>query len=397
MKINEFFDSFQLDKSILEKSGFNPYYVEIQSGLNDKILVEKEEKINLASNNYLGLACDLRVKQAVISATEKYGASLCGTPIATGYADLYSNLCKQLSDFSGLEDAIILPSCYQANLGLFSTIAKKDDIFLVDRQAHSSLFQGLKASGCKIRPFLHNDVSHLEKLLNRYTNCRQVYVVTESVFSTDGTIAPLNAINELCKMYDAIPIVDDSHGIGVLGREGRGILEEENVKDFAGIYTASLGKALAGFGGVICARKELIEYLKYFFPHLVYSTALPPHVLSGLSAVLDIMKIEYPAIKKRLYDYKVLIYNSLEDAGFDLVQSRAPINSIKGGNALNTINIAKTLYHNNILTTPFVEPSVPQGQGRVRLIAGANLSKETINQACKIIRGIKKSEVLSYN
>lgn len=381
-------ERLRVEESLVEQTGFNPYYIEINSGLENRLLAKGQSFINLASNNYLGLAADERVKEAAIRAVEKYGVSLCGTPIATGYIDLYKKLEQELSSFIGLEDAIILPSCYQANNGLFLALARKEDLIIVDRNAHSSLIQGIKAVGCKIRPFLHNNLEHLAGILQRSHKYRQVFVVTESVFSTDGTIAPLKAIIDLCEEYQALPIVDDSHGLGVLGSGGRGILEEQQIPDFPGIYTASLGKALANAGGVVGGRKELIKYLKYYCPHLVYSTALPPAVLGGLEAVLDIIKTEFPLIKKRLYLYKQLINEALIEADISVIPSKAPINSLNTGSKENTFLVAKRLYEEGILATPFIEPAVPIKQGRVRLIAGANLSQGTIEEAVAIIEGL---------
>ncbi len=388
MEQRDFYARFSLDKSLAGVTGHNPYYCKIDSGLDEKILVNGHEMINLASNNYLGLAADPRVKQAAVEAVEKYGVSLCGTPIATGYIDLYQRLEEKLSSFIGLEETIILPSCYQANNGLFSCIAGPQDLIIVDRFAHSSLIQGIKAVGCKIRPFLHNNLQHLEGILQRSMDYRQVFVVTESVFSTEGSVAPFKEIVELCEKYNALPVIDDSHGIGVLGESGRGILEEQGVAEYPGIYTASLGKALANSGGMISGKKSLIDYLKYYCPHLVYSTALTPAALAGTSAVLDIIQAEFGYIKQRLSSYQRLIYDSLVESGFTVVSGKAPINSIESGSKENTFSIAKKLFEQGILATPFIEPSVPVNEGRVRLIAGANLTGDTIAEAVEKIKRI---------
>ena len=386
MDLSDFYKRFSLDESLVRHTGFNPYYLRIDSGLDEKILVNGHEMINLASNNYLGLATDFRVKQAAVEAVGKYGVSLCGTPIATGYLDLYQRLEEKLSSFVGLEETILLPSCYQANNGLFTSIAGPQDLIVVDRFAHSSLIQGIKSAGCKIRPFLHNNLEHLEGILQRSTGYRQVFVVTESVFSTEGSIAPFKKIVQLCESYQAMPVIDDSHGIGVLGKSGRGILEEQGIEGFLGIYTASLGKALANSGGMISGKKGLIDYLKYYCPHLVYSTALTPSVLAGTEAVLDIIQAEFGVIKGRLVTYQQEIYESLVKGGFTVVPSETPINSIQSGNKEATFILAKKLYEKGILSTPFIEPSVPVNEGRVRLIAGANLTQDTVAEATEIIK-----------
>ncbi|HAN09673.1 MAG TPA: aminotransferase [Clostridiales bacterium] len=384
-----FMERLKVDKSFLERTGFSPYYLKIETELGDKIRIEDKEYINLASNNYLGLAADTRVKEKAKQAIDKYGVSLCGTPIATGYIDLFVNTERRLSKFVGLPDTIILPSCYQANNGLFQTIATKDDIIIVDHYAHSSLISGIRAVGCKIRPFLHNDMNHLEEVLKNSIKYKQAFVVTESVFSTEGSIAPFREIVELCSKYNGIPIVDDSHGIGVIGKTGKGILEEAGIENFEGIYTASLGKALANQGGIISGTKEMIDYLRYYLPHLVYSTALTPATLGGTCAVIDIIDNEFESISKKMWDYKNKISKSLIEAGFEIGTGAAPITSIKTNSFNETLECAKNFYDNGILTTPFIEPSVPHNEGRVRLIAGANLTEDTIDKAINIIKKVR--------
>ncbi|KUO73343.1 MAG: aminotransferase [Clostridia bacterium BRH_c25] len=392
MSTMNFYQRFKLDKQLADNINFNPYYCEIQSGLEDTVIIDGHEFINLASNNYLGLAADPAVKEAAMEAVKKYGTSLCGTPAATGYTELYKRVENKISSFVGLEGTVILPSCYQANNGLFTLVAGKDDIVVVDRSAHSSLIQGIKGAGCKIRPFLHNNMEHLESILKNSSGFRQIFIVTESVFSTDGTIAPLSDIIKLADEYDAFPVVDDSHGIGVIGSTGRGILEEAGIRDFRGIYTASLGKALANSGGIISGKKELIEYFKYYCPQLVYSTALSPASLGGIEKVLEVIETGFDAISRKLWHNKELISRCLIEAGFRVSDSRAAINSIISGSASDTLLLAKRFYEKGILATPFIEPSVPPKEGRLRLIAGANLKEETMARAADIIRKLGRPQ-----
>lgn len=388
MSFDKFYERYKLDKNIVEKIGFNPYYRELKSALSDPISIEGENFINLASNNYLGLADDERVKEAACRAIKSYGTSLCGTPIATGYIDLFKAVEDKLSVFIGLESSILLPSCYQANNGLFSAIAGKEDLIIVDHYAHSSLIEGIKAVGCRIRPFRHNNMEHLEQILRQNSKYRQSFIVTESVFSTDGTIAPFKEIVALASKYNALPIIDDSHGLGVIGKSGKGILEEASIDNYRGIYTASLGKAFANSGGIIAGPKSIIEYLRYYCPHLVYSTALPPSSLGGIEKVIDIIEKDFDNISKRMWNYRNNISNCLTLNGFKLAEGKAPITSIVTTSDEATIYLAKKFYENKILTTPFIAPSVPLNQGRVRLIAGANLKEESIEKVLKIIKNI---------
>ena len=376
-----YLDQLTIDKSTAETLGFNPYYQVLRSGLGDPICIGGEEFIDLAANNYLGLGSSERIKEAMIHGVQRYGPSLCGTPIATGYVDAFARVERRLAAFVGLEDSTIFPSCYQANLGVFSVIARKEDTILFDHYAHSSLVSGIRSAGCKVLAFLHNDTRHLQKLLRNVCGQGQVFVVTESVFSTEGSIAPLREIVRLCTAHNAIPVVDDSHGIGVLGKNGRGILEEEHVEGYRGIYTASLGKALANFGGMVAGSAGLIDYLRYACPSLIYSTALPPSILLGIEEALNIIEAEFTVLSERMWKYKKLIFSRLQELGFPVINGAAPITSVACGGLADTIRFARALYAQKIIATPFVPPSVPPNMGRVRLIAGADLRESSVQRA----------------
>lgn len=392
MSYVDFYNQLVIDKSLEKELNFNPYYCEILSGLTDPLVIKGKEFINLAANNYLGLAADRRVKDAIIRTVEKYGASMCGSPVATGYVDIYCKVAEKLSHFVGLEATIIFPSGYQANTGLFPAIASKEDLIIADHYVHASLIQGIKSIGCKINPFLHNNINHLAKLLERASGYRRIFVVTESVFSAEGSIAPFDKIVDLCYQYNAISVIDDAHGIGVIGKSGRGILEEKNIKDFQGIYTASLGKALANTGGFISGKKELIEYLKYLCSGLVFSTAISPAVLGGVDKVLDIVEEEFHSRSEKIWQYKKVLTECLEECGFELDKSEAPIISLVGGGFESTIKLAKKLYDNGILSTPYIPPAVPPNGGRVRLVPCANLKESTIKKALEIFKKISKEK-----
>jgi len=389
MKTKQFYERCQLDDEVARLAGFNPYYPLLGSGLDDPVVIANHAFIDLASNNYLGLANDLRVKEAAINGIEKYGVSLCATPVASGYSELFKNVEEALSDFVDLEETIILPSCYQANNGLFQVIALPDDLILVDRDAHSSLMEGIRSASCTFRLFRHNDMDHLQDLLNRNKCTGQVFVVTESVFSTEGAIAPMDEINTLCNKYGAIPVVDDSHGIGVIGKNGEGVLSHFSIKDYQGIYTASLGKAMSTTGGMISGKASLIEYLRYSISHLIYSTALPPAPLMAVLEVLSIIDNEFSSLSEKMWRYAAQLKKGFTNAGFSMVSSEAPINSIKSGNSVETLILTRKFHELGILTTPFIYPSVPEKEGRIRLIAGANLSDVSIEYVLQSITNIQ--------
>jgi len=382
--LKDFFDRFERENELVEKIGFNPYYKTLSSGVNGKVLAGGEEFYDLASNNYLALANDKRVITAMKHALEVYGASMCGTPIACGYANPLKELEDKVSEFLGTEATLIFPSGYQANVALLCNVADKRDLILIDHYAHSSLIQGVKGSGCKIRPFKHNNMVHLAKLLQKTEGFRKIFVVTESVFSTEGSIAPLSRIVDLCERYNAIPIVDDSHGIGTIGATGRGILENQGITDFQGIYTASLGKAIGVAGGVVSGSQELIKFLKYSCAGLIYSTAIPPVLATGALSALKILSEDNSLIRK-LRENSDSILEVAVKAGFEVIPAQAPIISIRCHSTENCLKLAKILYTHKILCTPFIPPSVAPDSSVIRLIAGAALQPEHIAKLIKII------------
>ena len=361
--------------ALVEEINFNPYYN----------VIDGDGYIDLASNNYLGLAMAEATKKAAAEAIMRYGTSMCGSPVANGYIGLFRAVEKKLAEFIGLDDALIFPSCYQANTGVFVALAGDEDVIIVDTRAHSSIMQGIKGVRCKVFPFRHNDMGHLEKILSRSGAYAHRYVVTDSVFSTDGSLAPIGAIVDLCGRYDAIPVVDDSHGFGVLGKTGRGALEHFGIEKFGGIYTASLAKAFANNGGVLAGSFEILEYLRLYCPHLAYSTAVPPAILGGILGALYAIEKDFARLAPKMWDYRHRIRSSVTEAGIRLLDGVSPINAVFTGNVRNTLLLSKALYEKGVLSMAFIEPSVPKGECLVRLVANAGLDEDQIERACEII------------
>ena len=391
MKPSKVYESLAMDLSLADRTGFNPYYLKMVRGGRGELKVDQKGFFDLASNDYLGLATNPRIKTAMIDAVNRFGSSFCGTPIAAGYAAILAELESSIAGMTGLEAAVIFPSCYQANSSLFCSIADANDVVAVDHFAHASLIQGIRASGARIKPFLHNDTHHLEKQLAAAQSYRRIFVVTESVFSTEGSIAPFDEICRLCAQYNAIPIVDDSHGIGVIGKNGRGILEYKNIRGYDGIYTASLGKALANTGGVIAGRADFIEHLRYNCSGLIYSTALAPVNAGGLLASIAIILNEFPALGKTMWRNHTALVSQLTKAGFILKGGEAPIASIACGSPERTVTLAKRLFEQGILSTPFIPPSVPPEQGVLRLIIGAKVDEAAADTIARRIAALAGS------
>ena len=196
----------------------------------------------------------------------------------------------------------------------------------------------------------------------------------------------------MCEKYGAIPVIDDSHGIGVIGKTGKGILEYSGIEDYQGIYTASLGKSIGNLGGMISGKRSLIEFMKYSSSHLMYSTAITPAILAGIEKAINIIEEEFDVLGGIMWKYRNKLRNSLIESGYNVKDAEAPITSIITGTSEKTILFAKKLYENKILATPFIFPSVPKNQGVIRMIVGANLKEETVDRAIEILKRIKNNK-----
>lgn len=372
------FELVEEDK-LVHKLKFNPYYQKIDSGADLYIEINGVKYLNLASNNYLALANDPELITEMKKALDKYGASMCGTPVACGKVDIYQEATDLISKFLGMEDTILYPSCYQANVSAIRAVVKPEDVVFVDRNAHSSIIEGIKASRCKMKPFLHNNVAHLSDLIRKSENFKNRFVATESVFSTEGSIAPFDEIYELALEKDVIPIIDDSHGIGVIGKTGKGILEEKHIYNYEGIYTASTGKALGVAGGFVSSNYQIIEFLRYSSPGLLYSTAIPPTLIAGTIKALEIISRKGKELVQALSDNKNYLYNNLAENGFNIIPSEAFICSLMSGSNENTFRINIALVEDKILTTPFVYPSVAKNKGVIRMIPRIDLTRDQMD------------------
>ena len=254
-----FVEDLEVDKSIAEELQYNPYYHIFQSGLGRRMTLEDREFISLGSNDYLGLANNPVLKDEAIKIIQDYGMSMCATPIAMGQTKIHQDLERKIASFLKQEDSIVYPSGYQANLSVLELLAKDKDIIIADQSIHSSLINGCRLSPAKLRFFPHNDMEELRKILQDAQRYRMRFLVAEGLYSTIGDIAPLDKLSALSQEYGAFIIIDDAHGVGVLGKEGRGILEVFDAYEKVGLVTGSLGKALGLSGGFITAKKKIID------------------------------------------------------------------------------------------------------------------------------------------
>jgi len=346
-----------------------------------KIIYNSNEYINLCSNSYLSLHNHPEILNAAKEAIDSYGAGICSSRSVSGSIDLYKELEKEISEFKGYPEALIFSNGYLANIGIISTLTEKDDVILSDELNHSSLIHSMRLSRAKKVVYKHRDANSLEEKIKEEKNRKgKIFVVTETIFSMDGDIAPLKDIYELKKRYDLIVIVDDAHGTGVFGEKATGIEEMFGLQGLFDIQMATFGKALGSYGAFVLSKNTVIEYLINRAKTFMYTTALPP---SALGASLKALKL----LKSNL-TYKIALWENIEyfrkklhEAGFNLKDSVGPIIPIVVGDDKDAVKMQEELLKRGIFLQAIRPPTVPKGTSRLRLTIVRGLSREEMDYA----------------
>ena len=314
---------------------------------------------------------------------------MCGTPIVIGQSALNRELETELARFLKQDDALVYPSCYQCNMSIFSVLATEDDVILFDKNVHSSMMNGISLTKAKWRTFPHNNWQRLEDLLKITQDRRMRFIVFEGLYSTGGDYPDLSKIIKLAKKYNAFTIIDDSHGVGILGDTGRGVVELYDAFKEIDLITFSLGKAIGTFGGALAGRGQIVDFFRYSSSMYFYSTALPPGIAGATIKALkyiDQAQEERGRIKK----YANKMYEALKEMGYTLSESEHPLFSVISKTSQETFKLTKQLFERGVYVVPFIPPSVPKNSPRIRLTFNAYLAESDVNQAISVFKEIKE-------
>ena len=337
--------------------------------------------LNLCANNYLGLANHPDVIAAAHKALDEYGYGMASVRFICGTQTLHKELEARISDFLGTEDTILYPSCFDANGGLFETILGPDDAVISDALNHASIIDGVRL--CKARRFRyqHNTMSDLEAQLEAAKDANARLIVTDGVFSMDGTIADLNAICDLADKHDALTMIDDCHATGFLGETGRGTHEYRGVMGRIDIITGTLGKALGGAsGGFTSGRKEIVGWLRQRSRPYLFSNSVAPIIAASSIAVLDLLDRD-SSLRESLHANAAYFRSQMTERGFDLKPGEHPIIPVMLGDAKLATTMADRLLQRGIYVIGFSFPVVPKGQARIRTQMTAGSTREQLDQA----------------
>jgi glycine C-acetyltransferase len=348
------------------------------------------EVINFCANNYLGLSNNPELVNAAGNALKNYGYGLSSVRFICGTQNIHKDLEKALSEFLGKEDTILYSSCFDANGGLFETILGPEDAVISDSLNHASIIDGIRLCKAKRFRYANNNMQDLESQLQEASNCRFRLIATDGIFSMDGIVADLKSICDLADKYDALVMVDDSHGVGFMGNNGKGTHEYCDVLDRVDIITGTLGKAMGGAsGGYTAGKKEVIEWLRQRSRPYLFSNSLAPVITATALKTLEIIKSDSTS-RKRLQDNTSYFRKALTREGFNIIEGVHPIVPLMIGDALLAGKIAEGLLKRGIYVISFSYPVVPEGSARIRFQVSAAHSREQLDKTIKALIEVGK-------
>ena len=352
--------------------------------------VDGREVINLASNNYLGLADHPKLVEAAIAATKKYGAGSGAVRTISGTMSIHIELERRIAQFKHTEACVVFQSGFAANAGTVSAILTPEDHIISDALNHASIIDGCRLSRAKIHVFAHRDTAAAGKILDDLAGASgRKLLITDGVFSMDGDIGPLPSLVEIAESHGAIMMIDDAHSSGVLGRNGRGTVDHFGLHGRIDIQVGTLSKAVGVLGGYVCGSRDLIEFLYHRARPFLFSTSHPPGVAGACLAAFEILENEPERIEK-LWDNTRYFKAALKNAGFDTGQSETPITPIMVGDAKMAHAFSAALFENGLFATGIGFPTVPEGKARVRTIVTATHTRELLDRAAEILTRVAK-------
>jgi 8-amino-7-oxononanoate synthase len=362
----------------LKKKGRYRELRTIQGEQDSSVVIDGKRVLMFSSNNYLGLANHPELKKASVDAALCYGTGSGASRLISGNMEIHQTLEKELALFKETDRALLFSSGYHANVGVISALAGGGDLILSDELNHASIVDGCRLSRAEVRVYKHANMNFLEEILKKSSRFKKKLIITDSVFSMDGDIAPLPNIVDLAEKYSALVMVDDAHGTGVLGEKGRGGIEHFGLRRRVEIQMGTLGKALGSFGAYIAGSEDLINYLVNKTRSLIYTTALPPSVCGSALAALKVLG-ERPELISQLRNNTSYFRRGMRDLGYLIPEGETPIIPLVLGDPSVTMEMAQSLFDEGIYVQGIRPPTVPEGTSRLRITLMATHTKEQLD------------------
>jgi 8-amino-7-oxononanoate synthase len=354
------------DLAELDRLGLRRRLVTREGPQSSHIRVDGHALVNFGSNDYLGLAADQRLATAAAEAAKREGWGAGASPLVLGHDAIHEQLERRLAEFEGTEAALFFPSGFAANMGTIAALVGPGDVVYTDRKNHASLLDGCRLSRADVRAYAHADVGQLTRLLSRAGGYRRRLVVTDSLFSMDGDLAPLVELADLASRFDAMLLIDEAHATGVFGRRGRGVAEHLGVEDRVHVRIGTLSKALGSIGGFVAGSRPLIDWLVNRARPYVFSTALPAAVAAAALAAMVIVRDE-PERRVALYQRAARLRDALSQQGWNTGRSASQIIPVVVGQPDRALHFASALRARGFFVPAIRPPTVPEGESCLRI------------------------------
>ncbi|MBQ9476299.1 MAG: pyridoxal phosphate-dependent aminotransferase family protein [Bacteroidales bacterium] len=376
--------------------GIYPYYRPISSGQDPVVTMASGQKVLMfGSNSYLGLSDDPRLKEAAIEAVRKYGSSCSGSRFLNGTLDLHEELEAKLAKFVGKEEAVTYSTGFQVNLGVISALAPRGGFVFLDALDHACIIDGARLGFSEVRKFAHNDMDALERKLRLTPRNAIKLIVVDGVYSMEGDIAPLPRIVELCDKYNASVMVDDAHGLGVIGENGSGTASHYGLTDQTDLIMGTFSKSFGSLGGFIAGSHEVLNYLKHNSRTLIFSASMTPAAAAAASKALDIM-IEEPERREHLWEVTRHAQKAFKDNGFDTGHTQSPIIPLFVRDTIKAMTAVKLALEQGVFITPVIEPAVPKKDVLIRFALMATHTVEQVDEAVdKLTKIFRQLEIIA--
>jgi 8-amino-7-oxononanoate synthase len=368
-------------------AGYYPFFTPIESQQDTQVTLGGRSVIMIGSNNYLGLTTHPKVREAALDAIKRFGTSCTGSRFLNGTITLHVELEERLARFTQKEAALVFSTGFQTNLGTISALVGRHDAVIIDYDDHASIVDGCQLSLGKTVRFKHNDMASLRRALRSVDSRAGKLVVVDGVFSMEGDIAPLPEIASICQADGARLMVDDAHGIGVMGTNGSGTSSHFGLSDEVDVIMGTFSKSFASLGGFISAKAQVIDYIKHSARALMFSASMTPASIAACIAALDVMEGE-PERRERLWEITRRMHREYRTLGFDIGRSETPIIPIILGEDLRVFAFWKRLIEEGVFVNPVRSPAVPVGRGLLRTSYMATHTDEQLDRVLEIFRKV---------
>ncbi len=378
-----------------QAKGMYPFYYPVASGQDTEVMLEGKSVLMFGSNSYLGLTQHPELIAAGKATLDKYGTGASGSRLMNGNLDLHDRLEEALADFVGMPAATVFSTGFQTNLGTISCLLGRNDYIIIDEKDHASIIEGCRLSFAKTLKYKHNDMASLEKMLKRTEGDHLRLIITDGVFSMEGDIACLDKIVQLAEQYDASVMIDDAHGLGVLGKDGAGTANAFGLTHKTDLIMGTFSKSLASLGGFIASDTDTINYIKHHARALLFSASMPPSAVATTLKAIEIIKRE-PERIRQLWDNTHYAKQCLLQNDFKIGQSASPIFPIEVGANEKTYAMAAFALNDGLYVNPVIHPAVEKGKGILRYSLMATHTKEQIDRSIDIlVKNRKKVEAMT--